>query len=46
LALVAAFFGMLIEAIELRFDKETVINDNVIIPVISGLAVYLFKIFL
>lgn len=42
-ALVAATAGMIIEAIELKVHKEFIINDNITIPLVSGLAVYIFK---
>ncbi len=42
-ALIAATIGMVIEAIELKVHKEFIINDNIAIPLASGLAVTLFR---
>ncbi|MBI2148427.1 hypothetical protein HYU23_02010 [Candidatus Woesearchaeota archaeon] len=44
-ALIASIFGMLIESVELRLTKKLVIDDNITVPLISGLAIYLFRLF-
>ena len=41
-ALIASVFGMLIEAVEIKFKKE-IINDNITIPLVSSLSVYIFR---
>jgi len=42
-AFFGAVIGMIVESIELRY-KNFVVNDNLTIPLFSGLAIYLLRI--
>ncbi len=45
-ALAASIIGMIAEAIELRFNGESLIDDNIVVPLFSGLAVLVFRMFI
>lgn len=42
-AFFGALFGMLIESIELRLNKDIKIDDNLTVPIVSGLVIYLLR---
>ena len=44
-AFIASFFAMLVEAVEIKVSEEN-LDDNLLIPLVAGTAVYLFRIWI
>ena len=42
-ALIASSISMLVEAIEIKLNKNLILDDNITMPLVSGLSIYLFR---